>query len=139
MLRFCVLAVLTLSGCEAGSGGAATQSEVRESRALLHHRGSINDARALESVTGPMHFAQGCWTVSSGPNRIALYFPREATLLESGEIGIGQRRFREGEVYKFVGDLAETGVDLPSACNGLGASMAVGDVWPAEAGRQTGG
>lgn len=123
--------MLTLAGCEAGSGGAATSSEAGETRALLRHEGSVNDARPLESVTGPLHFAQGCWTVASGPNRIALYFPREAALLETGEIGIGERRFRAGEVYKFVGDLAETGVDTERTCNGLRSSITVGDVWPA--------
>ena len=139
MLRLSVLAALTLAaltlaGCEAGSGGAAKPPEVRQARALLHHRGSIDDARPLESVTGPLHFAQGCWAVSSGPNRIALFFPREAALLQTGEIRVGARVLREGEVYKFVGDLAETGVDSQRTCNGLKSSITVGDVWPAGSG-----
>jgi hypothetical protein len=83
----------------------------------------------MESVTGVLRFEGGCWTVSSGPNRIALFFPE--TKLSDGGLQVGSRRLREGETYKFVGDLAETKVDGMPTCGGLASSRAVGDAWPA--------
>lgn len=96
------------------------------------HGGSISDPRPLESVTGVLLFEQGCWVVTSGPNRIALFFPRESKLVDGKDIHVGSRRLSEGEAYKFVGDLSETAVDKLPTCNKLPSSMGVGDVWPVQ-------
>jgi hypothetical protein len=129
-------ALIGLAGCErapvAGDGPAAAA----EDREPLRHQGSIHDPRPMESVTGVLRFEGGCWTVSSGPNRIALFFPKE-TKLSNGGLHIGSRRLREGEAYKFVGDLAETEVDKLPTCGGLPSSMAVGDAWPPTGERAT--
>lgn len=120
---------LASSGCERRPSVSDGQSAAHASREPLKHRGSIDDPRPLESVTGVLRFRDGCWVVSSGPNWIALFFPKE-TRLVNGDIYVGSARLQEGHTYKFVGDLAETGVDTPKTCNGLPSSMGVGAAWP---------
>ena len=121
-------AALALLGCKCQPRVNDEPSAAHISREPLKHRGSIHDPRPLESVTGVLRFLDGCWVVSSGRNRIALFFPKE-TRLTDGEILVGSQRLREGNAYKFVGDLAETGVDGQKTCNGLASSMAVGAAW----------
>lgn len=120
---------LALTGCKGQPSAQDDRSAAYVSREPLKHGSSIHDPRPLESVTGVLRFLDGCWVVSSGPNWIALFFPKE-TRLANGELHVGTRRLREGQSYKFVGDLAETGVDTQETCNGLASSMSVGDAWP---------
>jgi hypothetical protein len=121
---------LTLGACERQPPAADRHSAAASEREPLRHAGSTTDPRPMESVTGILLFDRGCWVVTSGPNRIALFFPRRARLVEGRDIQVGSRRLREGETYKFVGDLSETAVDKLPTCNGLPSSMGVGDVWP---------
>jgi hypothetical protein len=99
-------------------------------REPLRHRARIADPRPLESVTGPLLFENGCWVVASGPKRIAIVFPRETRLVNGGDLRVGSRRLREGETYRFVGDLQEAAAEKSATCNNLPASIAAGDVWP---------
>lgn len=119
-----------LAACDRQAPVADGPPAVAGGREPLRHSGSIDDPRAMESATGLLLFERGCWVAASGRNRIALYFPRETRLADGGHIELGTRRLKEGETYKFVGDLSETEVDKLPTCNGLPASMAVGDAWP---------
>ena len=90
------------------------------------------DPRPLESVTGTLLFENGCWVVTSGPNRIAIFFPRETRLVDGKDLMVGNRRLQEGETYKLVGDLSETAAEGSATCNNLPASISAGDVWPTQ-------
>jgi hypothetical protein len=121
--------ILALAACDPQPPAPDPQA-LANGREPRRHRASISDPRPLESVTGPLLFEGGCWVVASGENRIALFFPRETKLAAGGTLEVGARRLREGETYKFVGDLSETAAEKLETCNGLPFSMAVGDVWP---------
>jgi hypothetical protein len=124
----CVAAVFTLTACsEQPTDRDAASAPSREP---LRHRASIADPRPLESVTGTLLFDNGCWVVTSGPNRIAIFFPKETRLASGKDLIVGKHRLREGETYKFVGDLSETATEGSPTCNNLPASIAAGDVWP---------
>jgi hypothetical protein len=86
----------------------------------------------MESVTGALLFENGCWVVTSGPNRIAIFFPQETALTDDGNLAVGKRRLQERKTYKFVGDLRETATEGSATCNNLPASISAGDVWPAQ-------
>lgn len=122
-------AALLLGACSE-QPGAQEAPEAAPSREPLRHGGSIDDPRPLESVTGPLSFENGCWVVASGANRIAIFFPKETRLIGGNGLIVGERRLREGETYKFVGDLHETAADRSPTCNGLPSSISAGDVWP---------
>lgn len=133
MLRWKLLglacgAAFALAACERQTASQDVPSPPA-SREPLRHGASINDPRPLESVTGTLLFERGCWVVTSGPNRIAIFFPRETKLVDGKHLQLGRRRLSEGQTYKFVGDLSETAVDKSTTCNGLPSSIAAGDVW----------
>lgn len=123
-------AALLLGACSQQPAAQETPPTAAISREPLRHGSSIADPRPLESVTGALLFENGCWVVASGPNRIAIFFPKETRLMEGKDLMVGERRLREGVTYKFVGDLSETAADKSSTCNGLPSSIAAGDVWP---------
>jgi len=130
LLGLACVAASALAACDRDPAAKDAPSAPAASREPLRHGASINDPRALESVTGTLLFEGGCWVVTSGPNRIAIFFPRETRLIDGNDLQVGRRRLREGETYKFVGDLKETAVDKSTTCNGLPSSIAAGDAWP---------
>ncbi|HZG09472.1 MAG TPA: hypothetical protein VEZ70_10890 [Allosphingosinicella sp.] len=129
-LPLCLAATLLLGACDGAPAAPEPAPQQPATREPLRHRASIADPRPLESVTGPLLFENGCWVVASGPNRIAIFFPGETRLVDGGDLMVGSRRLREGETYKFVGDLSETTSEKSATCNTLPASIAAGGVWP---------